>query len=87
MIDLDPSSATFHLDLRDVRRSLGFTKGQFAKKIGVSAMTLQHYETSPEKKHAKRPSDEILDRIIEYVESVDGNANALSGDVEEEWAW
>lgn len=60
-------------NIREIRKSLGLTQEEFAKKIGLSRATVQHWEVNYTEPNldALREMNRVFG--IEYSEIIDGN--------------
>jgi len=66
MIHLDPTSDTFHIDLKRIRAQLGLTQTALAEKLGISSVMTQRYEAERNKKNSARPNPATMQKMEKF---------------------
>ena len=84
---IDITSETFHIDLREARLLTGLNQTQFAKAVGINTTPMRNFEASPDKKNARRPSEDQLQLINDYLDCHVEDAERLSCDEEGVFSW
>lgn len=64
--DLAPRTETLqpYFDARDIRKNLGLTQQQFAKKLGVPVATIRGWEREP------TPADPLLQALLRILDHI-----------------